>query len=240
MPAKLRLYYFTTERYALEAIRDQRLKIARLNELNDPFEFLSPKLEAPLRKPLRDAKERWHASHGLLCMSKRWTNPLLWGHYADKHKGIVLGFDVDPDVFAEIKYQEDRPVLPGVDMKKKRALTEDDLEIILWTKFRDWSYEEEFRWFLPLGDPDTVSGLHFQPWGDDLELREVIVGSLSPVTPERLDVVLGDMQDEVVTMRSRPAYETFRVVPDRRPSKWRQPKVRMLSPGSSTNRPRKS
>lgn len=39
MPAKLRLYYFTTERYALEAIRDQRLKIARLNELNDPFEF---------------------------------------------------------------------------------------------------------------------------------------------------------------------------------------------------------
>ena len=36
----MRLHYFTTAQFGLEAIRDKRLKIARINELNDPFEFL--------------------------------------------------------------------------------------------------------------------------------------------------------------------------------------------------------
>lgn len=232
MPNTLRVYHFTKEIRALEAIRDKRLKIARLNELNDPFEFLSPRLSAPLRKPMRAAKEQWHASHGLLCMSKHWWHPLLWGHYGDSHQGIVLGFDVDPDVFTQVKYEIDRPVLPDLTINSKRALTEEDLEVILWTKYKDWSYEEEYRWFLPLGAPDTVSGLHFQEFGDDLVLREVIVGARAKITPERLDLVLGEEFKDVLTMRSRPAYETFRVVPDRRTTAWRQPKVRRLSPGS--------
>lgn len=33
------VYHFTTSEFALKALRDRRLKIARINELNDPFEF---------------------------------------------------------------------------------------------------------------------------------------------------------------------------------------------------------
>jgi hypothetical protein len=39
----MRLYHFIRERFGLEAIRDSRLKISRINELNDPFEFLGSK-----------------------------------------------------------------------------------------------------------------------------------------------------------------------------------------------------
>ncbi len=33
------VYHFTSSEFALKALRDRRLKIARINELNDPFEF---------------------------------------------------------------------------------------------------------------------------------------------------------------------------------------------------------
>ncbi len=33
------VYHFTSSEFALRALRDHRLKIARINELNDPFEF---------------------------------------------------------------------------------------------------------------------------------------------------------------------------------------------------------
>lgn len=32
--------------------------------------------------------------YGLLCFCETWQSPLLWNHYADRHKGICLGFDV--------------------------------------------------------------------------------------------------------------------------------------------------
>lgn len=36
----MRLYHFTSQKFGLLALKDRRLKIARINELNDPFEFL--------------------------------------------------------------------------------------------------------------------------------------------------------------------------------------------------------
>ncbi len=36
----MRLYHFFSEKYALEALRNKRIKVSIINELNDPFEFL--------------------------------------------------------------------------------------------------------------------------------------------------------------------------------------------------------
>lgn len=33
------VYHFISSEFALKALRDRRLKISRINELNDPFEF---------------------------------------------------------------------------------------------------------------------------------------------------------------------------------------------------------
>ena len=90
----MRLHYFTTERFGLEAIRDRRLKVARLDELNDPFEFLGLKLNQNDRKKLSKWKNNLGNQIGLICMSEVWDHPLLWGHYANKHQGLCLGFDV--------------------------------------------------------------------------------------------------------------------------------------------------
>lgn len=33
------VYHFTSSEFALKALRDRRLKIARINEMNDPFQL---------------------------------------------------------------------------------------------------------------------------------------------------------------------------------------------------------
>jgi hypothetical protein len=43
----MRLYHFLNAEYGLLNIRHRRLKIARINELNDPFEFLGVATRAP-------------------------------------------------------------------------------------------------------------------------------------------------------------------------------------------------
>ncbi|NKK82626.1 DUF2971 domain-containing protein [Rhizobium leguminosarum bv. viciae] len=52
-----------------------------------------------------------NVAFGLLCMSTTWQEPLLWSHYADKHKGMCLGFDVDDTHWEPARYRAARPSL---------------------------------------------------------------------------------------------------------------------------------
>jgi len=74
-------------------------------ELNDPFEFLGVDLSDPdFRRQIKATKKTLSESRGLLCFSKNWHNPVLWGHYADKHRGICLGFDMPEDLPTKVDY----------------------------------------------------------------------------------------------------------------------------------------
>ena len=39
----------------------------------------------------------------LCCFSKEATNPLLWAHYSECHRGICLGFEISPSVASSVK-----------------------------------------------------------------------------------------------------------------------------------------
>ncbi|MGH0214370.1 hypothetical protein NKY66_10695 [Sinorhizobium meliloti] len=106
----MKLYHFISQRYALSAIKDRRLKIASINELNDPFEFLGWNLhDREVRKKHKAWKNERDKELGLLCFSAVWTHPLLWEHYADKHQGIALGFEVpDDDTYSQVHYCAER------------------------------------------------------------------------------------------------------------------------------------
>ena len=160
----LRLYYFTSERYGLEAISDNRLKIARINELNDPFEFLGLALNRGDRRVLTSLKNDLDNQYGLLCMSKDWTHPLLWSHYADSHRGLCLGFDIRPSAqhkFQEVIYRKDRPTLKAIGIQDLGGMDLDRTMKLLRTKFDSWTDEGERRAFIGLTDKDPVSDLYF-------------------------------------------------------------------------------
>ena len=144
---------------------------------------------------------------GLLCFSLDWHNPLLWSHYADRHRGIALGFDVDEQTLKPVSYTKTRPVLKKIDSEVANWL--------LFTKYLDWSYEQEVRIFTSLEDRDPRTGLHFGNFGAQLILREVIAGPLCAVTKQELREATRSIA-KVRFKRARLAFKTFRVVADQR------------------------
>jgi hypothetical protein len=47
----------------------------------------------------------------MLCFSRDWHNPVQWSHYADKHRGICLGFDVPDSLLVPVQYTKEPPKL---------------------------------------------------------------------------------------------------------------------------------
>jgi hypothetical protein len=39
--------------------------------------------------------------HGVLCMSARRDSIIMWGHYCDSHRGMVIGFDAGWEIFQQ-------------------------------------------------------------------------------------------------------------------------------------------
>ncbi|MBB3445486.1 hypothetical protein FHT93_005365, partial [Rhizobium sp. BK379] len=122
------LYYFTKRQYALESLRDKRVKIARFNELNDPFDFVGiATINATDLETVRDVRAKLDKEKGLLCMSTTWQQPLLWGHYADSHKGMCLGFEVPTKLWKALTYRKSRPTLKEYGKKRVSQLSATEL-----------------------------------------------------------------------------------------------------------------
>lgn len=97
--------------HGLDDLRQRHLKIAQLDDLNDPFELWAiAQPDQHLRQDIRATKQQMAEQYGLLCFSLDWQNPLLWSHYADRHRGLALGFDVNEQKLNPVSYVKDRPV----------------------------------------------------------------------------------------------------------------------------------
>src|SRR5687767_14278862 len=97
----MRVYHLSNAEFALSNIALRRIKISRFSDLNDPFELLGANLkDKNYREAFRLTRDELHNDKGLLCFSRSWGNPVLWSHYADKHRGICLGFDVSDHLLA--------------------------------------------------------------------------------------------------------------------------------------------
>lgn len=208
----MRVYHFLNEQFGLKDLKERRLKVARIMELNDPFEFLGVDLtNKDFRSVLRKTKSELSKTNGLLCFSKNWKNPLLWGHYADKHKGICLGFDVPNAHLSEIKYIRDRPPIPEV-------IDEPFMKKLLLSKFEHWQYEEEYRVYVSL--TDEIDGHYYANFSDTLKLKQVIVGDQSRITRAQVTEALGDSAKYVEAFKARAAFRSFEVVPQKDPALW--------------------
>lgn len=105
----MRVYHLQGASHALSNIALKRLKIARFRDLNDPFELQASDLsDSRFRDAARGLKNEFHESRGILCFSRGWYNPVLWSHYADKHRGICLGFDILEKYGQPVRYSRSR------------------------------------------------------------------------------------------------------------------------------------
>ncbi|PIP02362.1 MAG: hypothetical protein COW18_00380 [Zetaproteobacteria bacterium CG12_big_fil_rev_8_21_14_0_65_54_13] len=217
----MRLYHFLNEQFGLESIDRRRLKVARINERNDPFEFSSVNFgDEAIRRAFGVMKQDLAARRGLLCFSSKWKNPVMWSHYAEKHRGLCLGFDVDDESIGEVSYSGKRLVVELEQLKSPKEFRPEEARKLLFTKYAHWSYENEFRAFVTLDEMDTDTGLYFARFSDKLNLKQVIVGAESSITREHLSATLGEELRQVETFKAKLAFRSFSVVRQRDAALW--------------------
>ena len=153
------------------------IRISGSSCLNDPFEFrltessLS-KIESVLRESLNNEyshseilKRFW--THGVISLTETNDNLLMWSHYADEHKGMLVSFEIDlnsPFDFFAINEERESCYFRKVNYRKFRQfntevstgnLDEVKLHYML-SKSDEWIYEKEHRFVIPFHKADVI------------------------------------------------------------------------------------
>lgn len=217
----MRVFHFLNERWGLDDLRKRRLKISLLPELNDPFEFLAVTSSNPaIRNAFRVMKAEYSKIKGLLCFSRDWHNPVLWSHYADKHRGVCLGFDVPDEAVDRVPYSRKRLPANIEKLASPRRLNIKEATALLFTKYSHWRYENEVRGFVTLEDCDPQTHLYYTGFSDRLRLTDVIVGAESEITRAAIGDALGSLAPTVAARKARLAFGSFRVVRQKNERLW--------------------
>lgn len=208
-------YHFVPSEYALQNLQRRRLKLALIEDLNDPFELLGADLrEKEARRLFSETRRTLARRYGILCFSRSWRSPLMWSHYASKHAGVCLGFEVPKDKIGKIHYDARRIVdvvskIRTETIEVKEAL----MKRLLFTKYEEWKYERELRVYVDLNDKDQDSGHYFADFGKDLRLRSVIFGPRFSSSHQPFVDAARDAEPGTEVVWSRLAFKSYSVVP---------------------------
>jgi hypothetical protein len=121
---------------------------------------------------------------GLICLSEKRDNLLMWAHYADSHRGLVLGYDMSHSFFSEMKppyrvqYERNRRAIDLASSPDGPERTEQIMSL-LYVKSDDWRYEQEWRFILRLDGLEKVTtggGYKYYLNVPRTTLKEVIIG----------------------------------------------------------------
>lgn len=236
------LYRYFTAEAALLTIESRNLRIGRLKEMNDAFEW-RPAIEGLIdtqqaAEVREQCLEKWineqHSKHGFISFSKIADEPLLWAHYADKHSGICLEFEADSFEKTVIDYESPRPLL---DMNKlnDEAHTLPFLKRLFKTKSKNWAYEQEVRPLFILNNCDTRphrphmrwweralfilnhhapnKGSYFIPIPDGA-LKRVILGYRCPQEKSYIESSLKKAGFDASVTRARLCHTEYKVLSD--------------------------
>ncbi len=166
--------------------------------------------------------------YGVVCFSETCQDPSLWGHYADRFRGICLGFDTafhgddEEDLIGKVNYVQKR-----IDTGKFRDLLtyfkssnsqydnniSTQIQTLMYTKSFNWAYEKEWRLWVEKMHQDPVTGLHFADFGP-LVLREILIGFRCPEEDieSRLDKLVASYSDPPKISFTRRSLSTFEIV----------------------------
>jgi hypothetical protein len=212
----MRAFHFLSCKHALAAIEQQRIKVSRLDDLNDPFELYAMQLKGKgHRRTFKAWKNHMAEITGLLCFSKSWHSPLLWSHYADRHRGVALEFELSEKYVHEVTYEPERLAL---DIDKKLVaggLTKREINRLLTTKFEHWKYEDEVRIFVKPSECVEEGKFWYYPVDASVKLVGIVHGPLCQLTEREIAKRL-PKGARLKLVKARLAFTSFNVVHDRR------------------------
>jgi hypothetical protein len=211
----VRVYHLLCATYALDDLKQRRLKVAEFTDLNDPFELLGVEVSnRDTRRHIAAWRKKALAEYGVLSFSTSWKSPVLWSHYGDKHRGLSLGFEVPDTLLQAVKYLKKR--VPLGDLLQPGGGSSGQPGPLFHTKFEHWQYEDEVRRIVRLDQAIRQDGHYFWRFGRDLELKEVVAGARCSVERTQLQDSLGDRTPGVTLTKARLAFTRFEVVAQQR------------------------
>lgn len=218
-----RVYHFCNESHGLQNIEKARLKVATIMDLNDPFEVLAYSSPDPdIRRHIGQFKKSAARKFGFICFSTSFKSPVQWGHYANKHRGICLGFDISSCELHDIQYRSGRIVFDFtkyVDMTKAERISM--MRKLLAIKHSQWRYEKESRLILDLDDcTPQQDGLYFKDFKSFGKLKQVIVGCNSEITRADIATKIDLQSEHIECFKVRAAFNTYNIVKNRNNSLW--------------------
>ena len=132
------------ERYLLKHPEDAK-EFERLHMLDGkPDEWFRNIVVAGAVSGMNGAR-KGNQERGIACFCEQPDDMLMWGHYADGHRGLCLEFDTRCVIFKsawKVHYSEKYPSMNIADAMIKGEI---DALAMLTTKARQWEYEQEWR-----------------------------------------------------------------------------------------------
>lgn len=129
-----------------DIILNNRLYAASYENLNDPMEGQFKYSTKLLTKEVLDAIRGEKEKQFICSLSKKSNIDLMWSHYCDGHKGVVIELTIkDKKTYdvRDVKYEGLPEIIKQLDKEK------DHIEVlakeILTYKHDYWNYEEEVR-----------------------------------------------------------------------------------------------
>lgn len=146
-------------KFFVDIIVNNRLYAATYTELNDPMEGRYTSSAGVIERRIKDDIKAKKQTTRICSLSADCSDGLLWAHYADGHKGVVLGITIDKEFIPKkVKYNGLAAIeIPCPDNFKE------SLEIIFTHKEQAWAYEQEFR---------VLTDKHFV----DISIEKIIFG----------------------------------------------------------------
>lgn len=216
------LYRYMDAHAGLKSIEACRLRVGRLKEFNDPFEWrigiigIIPQGEIVARACVDSLIDHLNSRFGIICFCDTFAEPVLWSHYADRHRGVAfeVSYTKDSDTLHKVQYSDRRPVVDANRLHDRERLQHYLLPLInrmISQKASGWSYEREYRVHIDLADCEIQNGHFFKPIPDHF-LTRVLLGFRCPLEEAYIRKALdrnGLKETEIV--RAKMDEETYRI-----------------------------
>jgi len=175
---KLLLYKYMKECDAQKTLCGKRLKVSTLSDMNDPYEWLVCAVDnagvvvchsAFCKQTIQD---KFADKYGIICLSQSNSSPVLWAHYADKHRGVALELELPDSGSIEKVVYGHRRATWNLDQERQSRR---QFASVIRTKYIEWQYEAEYRHIVPLSGCIVEDGLFFVGLSKNY-LKRIILG----------------------------------------------------------------
>ncbi len=147
--------YRYCDKNGVNILQFKALKLSRIDEFNDPFEFRIATCESSeVSKAAQAVYEHLKESLRVICFTRNDNNLIMWGHYSRNHTGLLIKFDTDlirvngetiSSVLKKVCYRKKLKLPTNRFRKLPPSKQRETMKPIAYWKYADWKYEDEYR-----------------------------------------------------------------------------------------------